>query len=416
MKNHTFSLITPTHDPKYISETYSSIAAQTYPHWDWVIYLNGSVQSNDIPENIRNDSRVRIVREESPSGDIIGKIKNEAFSLGTGDILVEMDHDDMIREDCLEELNKAYQDLEIGFVYSEDSKLHMNGEFIPYGSYYGWTWYETEWRGIRMKTMKNFEPSSHSMTRIYWQPDHIRSWRREVYHSIGGHDKTLDVLDDQDLITRTYLVTKMKNIAKPLYIYRIDGNNSWLKKTGKIGEGTVKIGNKYALQLAERDCDLNGKIKLQVSDAEPLREGYVLYSLTDYEKNNGFIFDSNSIGVINAPFFPQRVADAPRLMAECHRVLHNNAWFFTEVPSTDGRGAWMDPRNKSYWNQNSFLYYTNRNQAHYIGNKTTRFQAWRNETHFINSWYEDNKIPTVTVALTALKTPERSGQPGGIDI
>jgi hypothetical protein len=136
----------------------------------------------------------------------------------------------------------------------------------------------------------------------------------------------------------------------------------------------------------------------------------------DYERNNGFIFESDTVGVIHAPFFPQRISDGPRFMAECHRVLHNNAWFFSQIPSTDGRGAWMDPRNKSYWNQNSFFYYTNRNQAQYIGNQTIRFQTWRNETHFINSWYEDNKIPTVSVALTALKTPERSGQPGGIDI
>lgn len=416
MKNHKFSLITPTHNPKYLGELYDSLVNQTYPHWDWIVYLNGTITRDDIPERIRNDSRVLIHKEPEASGDVIGKIKNEAFMLATGDVLVEMDHDDMLREDCLEEMNLAYQDPEVGFVFSEDSKLQTNADFQPYSPYYGWSWYETEWHGHKMKVMKNFEPSSHSMTMIYWQPNHVRSWRREIYHSLGGHNKELDILDDQDIIARTYLVTKMKNIPKPIYIYRIDGDNSWLKKVNKIGQETIKMFHKYGYSLAERDADIHGKIKLQIGDAEPLRSGYAFYSLEDYERNNGFIFDSDSVGVIYAPFFPQRIANTERFMSECHRILCNNGWFFTEIPSTDGRGAWMDPRNKSFWNENSFLYYTNRNQAQYIGNTKIRFQSWRKETRFISDWYEENKIPTTVAWLTALKTPNRSGQPGGIDI
>ena len=414
MKNHTFSLITPTHNPKYLSELYDSLVNQTYHHWDWVIYLNGSVTKDDIPEKIRNDLRVLIYKESEASGDIIGKIKNEAFMLGTGDILVEMDHDDMLREDCLEKLNVEYQDPEIGFVYSEDAKL--TNDFTPYNPYYGWSWYETEWRGQKMKVMRNFEPSSLSMTMIYWQPNHVRSWRKEVYHSIGGHDKTLDILDDQDIIARTYLATKMKNIKEPLYIYRIDGENSWLKKTDKISKETVNLFHKYAYALAERDADIQKKIKLQLGDSESLKNGYAYLTVDDFEQQNGFFFDDNSVGVIIAPFFAQRLSDTEKFMSECHRVLCNNGWLFVEVPSTDGRGAWMDPRNKSFWNENSFLYYTNRNQAKYLKNKTIRFQSWRKETRFISKWYEDNKIPSSIAWLTALKTPNRSGQPGGIDI
>ena len=416
MKNHKFSLITPTHNPKYLDELYNSIVNQTYPEWEWIVYLNGSIEKENLSEKIRNDSRVVIHKEPEASGDVIGKIKNEAFLLGTGDILVEMDHDDMLREDCLEELNNAYQDPEIGFVYSEDARLQTNGEFQPFGSYYGWEHYETEWNGHKMKVMRNFEPSSQAMTMIYFQPDHVRSWRKEIYHGIGGHDKSLDILDDQDLLARTYLATRMKNIPKPLYIYRIDGENSWLKKVDDIGRKTVEMFHKYGYALAERDADIQNKIKLQLGDAEPLRKGYALCSLEDYERNNGFFFDDNSVGVIYAPFFPQRLQDTERFMSECHRVLCNNGWLFTEIPSTDGRGAWMDPRNKSFWNENSFLYYTNRNQARFIGNNKIRFQSWRKETRFINQWYEDNKIPTTVAWLSALKTPHRSGQPGGIDI
>jgi glycosyltransferase involved in cell wall biosynthesis len=416
MKNHKFSLITPTHNPKYLSELHDSLKNQTYQNWEWIVYLNGSVEPHNLPLQIRQDPKVTVFKQKEDYGDRIGKIKKEAFSLGTGDVLVEMDHDDMLREDCLEELNNEYQDPEIGFVYSEDSKLQTNGEFNPYGSYYGWSWYETEWHGHKMKVMRNFEASSLSMTMIYWQPNHVRSWRREIYHALGGHDESLDILDDQDLIARTYLVTRMKNIRKPLYIYRIDGGNSWLKKIDKIGKETVQMMHKYGMSLAERDADLQGKTKIQLGDAEPLRKGYIYYSLEDYENNKGFFLRDDSVGVIYAPFFPQRIQDTEKFMSECHRILCNNGWFFTEIPSTDGRGAWMDPRNKSFWNENSFLYYTHRNQAKYINNTKIRFQSWRKETRFLNQWYEDNKIPTTVAWLTALKTPNRTGQPGGIDI
>lgn len=416
MKNHIFSLITPTHNPRHLHELHESISSQTYPHWEWIVYLNGSVKLEDIDERIRSDQRVKIHQEKDPSGDKIGKVKNEAFSLGMGDVLVEVDHDDILVETCLEELNIAFQDPEIGFVYTESPRYQTNGEFHPFSSYYGWSWYEHEWKGQKLKTMRNFEPSSLSLSMIYFQPDHARCWRREIYHSIGGHNKDLDILDDQDLLSRTYLATKMKNVPKPLYIYRIDGENSWLKKVNKIGSETVKMFHGYAHALAERDADLNGKIKLQLGDAEPLRRGYAYLSVEDYEKNDGIFLSDDSVGVIYAPFFPQRIANTQRFMSECHRTLMNNGWLFTEVPSTDGRGAWMDPRNKSFWNQNSFLYYTKRDQARFLGNTKTRFQSWRNETRFINSWFEENKIPTTVTWLTALKTPNRSGQPGGIDI
>jgi len=71
------------------------------------------VEIKDIPEQIRLDPNVKISKEEEASGDKIGKIKNEAFFLGTGDILVEVDHDDILVETCLEELNLAFQDPDV---------------------------------------------------------------------------------------------------------------------------------------------------------------------------------------------------------------------------------------------------------------------------------------------------------------
>ncbi len=45
-------------------------------------------------------------------------------------------------------------------------------------------------------------------------------------------------------------------------------------------------------------------------------------------------------------------------MNEAWRVLMPGAMFRIIVPTTDGRGAFQDPTHVSYWNRNSFFYYT----------------------------------------------------------
>jgi hypothetical protein len=64
-------------------------------------------------------------------------------------------------------------------------------------------------------------PDPQNLSRIWYAPNHPRAWRREDYRKIGGHHPEMKVLDDQDLLCRTYLYGKMYFIDKPLYIYRI---------------------------------------------------------------------------------------------------------------------------------------------------------------------------------------------------
>lgn len=45
-------------------------------------------------------------------------------------------------------------------------------------------------------------------------------------------------------------------------------------------------------------------------------------------------------------------------MNEIHRILRPGGKVEIIVPTTEGRGAWQDPTHVSYWNRNSFLYWT----------------------------------------------------------
>jgi len=346
-----FSIITPEHDPAnipFLLELYESILTQTYEDWEWILYLNNKCTIDHIPDCIKVHPKVKIFRQESDNKNI-GFIKNKAFNLGTGDVLVEVDHDDQITPDCLEELAKAYEDETVGFAFTDAAVLHMTDEFVPFNPAYGWTYRTFNWRGKELIAMNSFPPSSQSVGYIWYAPDHVRSWRTSHYKEIGGHNPELSICDDHELMIRTYLTTRMYHIPKVCYIYRITGDNTWLERNEAIQKKTIELFNQHARALAERDAELRGLLKVDIGGGL------------------------------------------------------NPGWAFIEIPSTDGRGAFQDPTHVSYWNENSFLYYTDKYLADFIDNDTIRFQEFRRETYFPNEWMQNMGVLVTTAWLVANK-------------
>jgi glycosyltransferase involved in cell wall biosynthesis len=416
MKQYKFSFITPEHSPEnipYLLELYDSIINQTYYNWEWIILTNNKCTPHHLPEKIQNDLRVKIFHWNGQTASI-GRLKLDAFNLGTGDILVEADHDDMFTPDCLEELNKAYQDESTGFVYSDNAVYHMKDEFVPYSADNGWTYKMYNWKGKDLYAMHSFEPSSHSLGYIWFAPDHVRTWRASVYKEIGGHNPELEICDDHELCIRTYLKTKMVRIPKVLYIYRVTGvNTSMNSRNADIQIKTVELFNQYARQLAEKDADNKGLLKVDIGGGLNPFPGYVTVDLRDTadypncDLNDGIPLPDNSVGVLNASHILEHLHDKTKIMSEIHRVLAHGGWAFIDVPSTDGRGAFQDPTHVSYWNENSFLYYTDAYLANFIDNKNIKFQQYRKETYFPNDWMKSLNVLVTTTWLVAIKDGPR---------
>jgi SAM-dependent methyltransferase len=77
-------------------------------------------------------------------------------------------------------------------------------------------------------------------------------------------------------------------------------------------------------------CDLEGTIPLESDYADTVLASHILEHI------------SNPIHIMN----------------EIYRILRMGGDLHFVVPSTDGMGAFQDPTHKSFWNENSFLYYT----------------------------------------------------------
>jgi glycosyltransferase involved in cell wall biosynthesis len=373
------SVITPTHDPRHIVDAYESLSDQTYPDWEWILVLNGDARDDDIPDSIRDDPRVFVSRDDENKG-IIGSIKHDAFMKGTGEVLVEFDHDDMLVPECLEKLHFVFSNREdVGFVYSDDA--HLQDGFVPFNSRVGWKYYNYNWRGKDLTSMISFPPCAQTLSSIYYAPDHVRAWRTSVYREIDGHDKTLEILDDQELLTRTYLKTTFFKIPETLYIYRVDGKNSWLKfANDTIPHKTQEIFQKYAQQLAERDSELRGLRNIQLVYNKWNDIGYETMGkggsiAWDFD-NKKFPLEDDSVGVFFSYHTLQKHPDKIHMMREIYRVCADFSWAFLEVPSTKGPGAFSDPSHVSFWNNNSWLYYTSEHSGSFAGTEDIKFQAW----------------------------------------
>jgi hypothetical protein len=90
-------------------------------------------------------------------------------------------------------------------------------------------------------------------------------------------------------------------------------------------------------------------------------------------------------------------------------VLKPGGWLITRTPSTDGRGAFQDPTHVSFWNPNSFLYYTSRQLAQYIPAIQCRFQSLRVQQSFPSDWHKQHNVLYVYADLVALKGQHQAG-------
>lgn len=385
-----FSIITPEHQTKnlpFLLELEESILAQTYDNWEWIVYCNGAdADPSEIEKKLSSDKRIKVVRGKDYTSldNSIGAIKHDAFMLGTGDVLVEVDHDDLLADICLAELKKAYEEHEdVGFVFSDNISYDMNNDFVPFLESHGWEHYNVEYKGQEYYVMKTPPATSHSVGLIWYAPDHVRSWRTNIYRALGGHNKDYLIADDAELMIRTYLNTNMYKIDKPLYLYRLTGENTFAgERNGLIQETTLQLFNENIEDLAIRDAEKNGLLAVDIGGGAWPRKGCLNVDLWEgadvvHDLNDGLPFEDGSVGMLRAYHILEHLPDKNKIMKEIYRVLAHGGWFICEVPSTDGRGAFQDPTHVSYWNSNSFWYYYQEAFSQFLyGNDGIRFQKY----------------------------------------
>jgi len=213
----------------------------------------------------------------------------------------------------------------------------------------------------------------------------------------------MPITDDHDLMCRTYIEGKMHHIDKPLYLYRVHGDNTWLKNQDDIEKTMWECHDRYIEPMMKKWSRDRGLKCIDICGGINNVEGYVSVDRANAEVvcnlDERWPFEDNSVGIIRAHDAIEHLKNPIHTMNEAYRVLAHGGMFDILVPSTDGRGAFCDPTHVSFWNSRSFRYYTDRQYARFIPESKCRFQQLK--LRDIKMW--DDNLPYVTAHLVAVK-------------
>lgn len=422
------SVFTPTHRTDYLRDAHRCLQAQTHADWEWVIVPNGGLTS--IPDDVAADPRVRVLPAPATLSGV-GALKRFACEAARGAWLFELDHDDLLAPTALQRVAEAAGDADVGFVYSDFCNFRADGTCEVFDAKFGWESYPVRANGGEYTAMRAFAADASALSAIHFAPNHLRAWRADVYRAAGMHDPALPVCDDYDLLCRTWLTgTRFAHVPECLYFYRLQagGTNTYLERNAEIQQRQREIAHRHLHAMVAQWCHNEGLPMLDFGGAHGCPPGFTSVDLRDADVccdiRRGLPFEDSSVGCVRAFDFLEHVphcgsacthgADgSPRcvvgVMNEIWRVLAPGGWLLSRTPSTDGRGAFQDPTHVSFWNPNSFWYYTRREQARYVEGIACRFQANRVWQEYSTPWHREHDILYVFADLVALKGQRQPG-------
>ena len=360
----------------YIEAAFETLVAQTHQDWEWVVLEN---HGGRLPDAIAEHPQVRVYEDSELEG--LGQLKRACCEQSEGDILFELDHDDLLHPEALAKTSEALQDADVAY---SDFAEFRDGDWIPdgYRADYGWHHYPVSFQGHELIAMRAPAITAQNMRRIDYCPHHLKAWRADAYFKIGGYDASLAYGEDQDLLKRFFLLGhRFKHLAECLYFYRIHGTQTMAEHASRVDESNWQVYAKYIQALGVKFADDRGLDKLELRQSgESYGVGRAFGKAMGIDLNRPWPLADSSVGLILAEDIFQLLSDPVLVMNEAHRVLAPGGFLLARVPSTDGRGAFQDPRSRSFWNEHSFWYYTQARFACELPELKARFQVARLRT------------------------------------
>lgn len=206
------------------------------------------------------------------------------------------------------------------------------------------------------------------------------AFKKSVFDEIGDFDETLWPCsgEEVDFCFRALEAGHKIGVVMGCYVHH-EGSKTFreLENAGEVDYLEIcktvdeHVGKKWGNDFWNR----------QLVDSSPKPEGVCLNLGCGYHKLDGFInidnrpevnpdmvcdvisglpYETNSVDMIRADDFLEHIpiGKVVPTMEEIWRVLKPDGIFESSTPSTDGRGAFQDPTHVSFWNRNSWFYYS----------------------------------------------------------
>lgn len=230
----SISVIMPVYRPPLdvLQQAVASVRAQIFENWELCIADDSGMESEtrDWLRNIASlDHRIRLTIREKNGG--IAAATNSATSIARGDIVVFLDQDDLLHEDCLGEIALYYSEVPIAdVVYTDHDKIDAAGNrFEP-----------------------AFKPAwSPTLLLSHMYLGHTLSVRRELFEDVGGVRPAFDGAQDFDLALRlSEKARHIGHIPRILYHWRVSPGST--AASGDAKPESLQAGQKAVTEALAR--------------------------------------------------------------------------------------------------------------------------------------------------------------------
>jgi len=183
----------------YIEECVDSALSQTYSNFEVSIHNDGSSDDTYKILTSKYGGNPKVILSTDLNQGI-GKATNQAISNGNGELILQLDSDDIIEPNTLELLVKAIGN-EYVCAYGNFRRVNPDGSIIDQG------WEAPTYSHERLMRDMIVHPP--------------RLFRRDAWELVGRHDTELINAEDFDFFLRMSEVGSMIHVREILYSYRI---------------------------------------------------------------------------------------------------------------------------------------------------------------------------------------------------
>jgi glycosyltransferase involved in cell wall biosynthesis len=167
------SIVVPIHNRyRYLAATLHSIRSQTYPHFELILWDDGSTDHSlaIAHQFAQQDARIQIVA--APHQGLTAALRS-AFALAQGDYLAWVDSDDWLAPTALAQtVDLLHHHPTVGLVYTHYLTMNEHDQILGLGSRCGL-------------------PYSPKRLLVNFMTFHFRLFRRRVFDQVGWHRSQL---------------------------------------------------------------------------------------------------------------------------------------------------------------------------------------------------------------------------------
>jgi hypothetical protein len=206
----------------FIIDSINSALNQTYRNFEICVHNDGSTDRT-LSKLRRKFLFNRKVKISSSKNGGIGSASNSAIRNGTGELILQLDSDDLLHPEALDNLVSEMRE---GIVCSYGSFIRISekGEKIDEG--WDWPYYS---RHRLLKSMIVHHP---------------RLFRRSAWEEVGGFDEDLTNAVDYDFFLKLSEIGEMAHISRKMYSYRIHQSSTSQEKRGLQTDNTLLVQQK----------------------------------------------------------------------------------------------------------------------------------------------------------------------------